>query len=120
MNAAYRTAVDPRTLDEMLLAIRTSDGSRDAIAAVARRLGSDPAKHPTAIEFTHTWGIGQRWFDRRIGEFSNINRGTILGAGTFVTIERVSWYSDNITMRFSRKFADYLYHVPRWCYRAMR
>jgi hypothetical protein len=116
MTPAYRTADDPRTLEELLLAIGARDGARDAIAAVARRLGSDPARHPTAIEFLHTWGIGQRWCGRRAAIFENIAKGTVLGAGTFITITRVSWYSDDITMR-DECGTDYLYRVPRWCYR---
>ena len=118
VTTAYRTADEPRTLDEPLLAIRTApvEGDRDAIAAVARRLGSDPARHPTTIEFLHTWGIGQRWYGRRAATFENIAKGTVLGAGTFITITRVSWYSDDITMR-DECGTDYLYRVPRWCYR---
>ncbi len=116
VTTAYRTADDPRTLEELLLAIGARDGARDAIAAVARRLGSDPARHPTAIEFLHTWGIGQRWFGRRAAIFENIAKGTVLGVGTIITITRVSWYSDNITMR-DEWGTDYLYRVPRWCYR---
>jgi len=112
MNAAYRTAVDPRALDEVLLAIRTSDGSRDAIAAVARRLGSDPAEHPTCLRITRDVTALQEWLGAspvRPLPWA-LKRGMVLGVGTFITIG-----ADRITMQcamgtdvfFCLRSADY-------------
>lgn len=118
METVYRTPHDSRSIDELLLALLASDGERDAIADVAGRLGSDPQEHPAAIEFVHTWGISQAWLGYR-PEFSAIERGTVLGVGTFITIKRESWYSDTITMR-CRAGTDTLFCVPRWCYRRLQ
>jgi hypothetical protein len=98
MNAAYRTAVAPRTLDEMLLAIRTSDGARDAIATVARRLGGDPAEHPTCLRITRNVTVLQEWLGASpVRPLPwELKRGMVLGVGTFITVE-----ADRITMQCS-------------------
>ena len=114
MNTAYRTAVDPRTLDEMLLAIRTSDGARDAIAAVARRLGSDPAQHPTCLRITRNVTVSQEW--RGASPVRplpwELKRGMVLGVGTFITIG-----ADRITMQCSMG-TDVFYGLHRADYEA--
>lgn len=116
MNTAYRTADNPRTIEELLLAIRTApvEGYRDAIAAVARRLGSDPAQHPTCIRITRDVTVLQEWLGAspvRPLPWA-LKRGTVLGVGTFITIER-----DRITMQCAMG-TDVFYRLPVSAYEA--